>query len=120
MELYANLLQRLRATHHDLNLQLQLNPDGLPKRGAFEVSIAKKPTANVSERIVLWSGLHRSPRAKKFPPMDELVKDVLRALDLPNEETLNDDDEDVVETIEKKAATPPAKKAFGPAKRTKK
>lgn len=70
---------------HNLNIQLCLNPDGTPKRGAFEIYITKKPVANVKDRKLLWSGLKRTPRAAKFPNVQELAEELKQFFDLPAE-----------------------------------
>ncbi|EDW82545.1 uncharacterized protein Dwil_GK25075 [Drosophila willistoni] len=62
-------------------LQLQLNAlDRPPRRGAFELSLALRPTAEATEQQALWSGLKRTPRAHKWPNMDVLYEQIVDAL----------------------------------------
>ncbi|EDW05228.1 GH12971 [Drosophila grimshawi] len=61
-------------------LQLQLNAHGAPRRGAFELSFAPNPTAVASEQRPLWSGLKRTPRAQKFPDVDDIYQQIVEIL----------------------------------------
>uniref|UniRef100_A0A182PTD9 Selenoprotein H n=1 Tax=Anopheles epiroticus TaxID=199890 RepID=A0A182PTD9_9DIPT len=59
-------------------LQLVLNENGKPRRGAFEISIAK---AKDGEKVLVWSGLPKGPpRKDKFPEAKAILDDVLKAL----------------------------------------
>uniref|UniRef100_A0A182W905 Selenoprotein H n=1 Tax=Anopheles minimus TaxID=112268 RepID=A0A182W905_9DIPT len=62
----------------DSNLQLVLNEDGKPRRGAFEISIAKSMDG---EKVLVWSGVSKGPpRKEKFPDTKSILDDVLKAL----------------------------------------
>ncbi|SPP86511.1 blast:Selenoprotein BthD [Drosophila guanche] len=61
-------------------LQLQLNVEGTSRRGAFELHLAKQPTTEASEQQSLWSGLKRTPRAQKFPPVDDVFRWIVEIL----------------------------------------
>ncbi|TMW44449.1 hypothetical protein DOY81_010470, partial [Sarcophaga bullata] len=61
----------------NLELQLVINGDGPPRRGSFEVAIAKTPT---SERSLLWTGLKNTPRASKFPVVERIADDIKQYL----------------------------------------
>ncbi|EDV91625.1 GH19705 [Drosophila grimshawi] len=61
-------------------LQLQLNAQGAPRRGAFELSFGPNPTAVASEQRPLWSGLKRTPRAQKFPDVDDIYQQIVEIL----------------------------------------
>uniref|UniRef100_A0A182QAK2 Selenoprotein H n=1 Tax=Anopheles farauti TaxID=69004 RepID=A0A182QAK2_9DIPT len=59
--------------------QLVLNEGGAPRRGAFEISIAK--SKDDEQKVLVWSGLKRGPpRKDKFPEAKSLLEDVLKAL----------------------------------------
>lgn len=58
--------------------QLVLNEDGKPRRGAFEISIAK---GKDGEKVLVWSGLPKGPpRKDKFPEPKTILDDVLKVL----------------------------------------
>lgn len=76
----------------DVKLQLVINGDGPPRRGSFEVALAKAPTYKDDERSLLWTGLKNTPRAAKFPDARKLTDNIRLYLDLksaeaPKEET---------------------------------
>ncbi|KAH8276605.1 hypothetical protein KR044_008626, partial [Drosophila immigrans] len=61
-------------------LQLQLNAlERPPRRGAFELSFALRPTTVVGEQRPLWSGLKRTPRAQKFPDVAAMCQQIIEA-----------------------------------------
>lgn len=64
-------------------LQLRLNASGAPRRGSFELSLAKaKANEKEEELVLLWSGLKRGPpRALKFPNAEEVFEEIVRILD---------------------------------------
>lgn len=66
----------------DINLQLSINADGPPKRGAFEVAIALQPSDDIEQRNLIWTGLKRTPRAQKFPNAEEITKVISEYLKL--------------------------------------
>ena len=76
-ELHRNLNLLLNDVQANLELQLVINGDGPPRRGSFEVSIAKTPT---SERSLLWTGLKNTPRAAKFPVGERIADDIKQYL----------------------------------------
>uniref|UniRef100_A0A182VJ53 Selenoprotein H n=1 Tax=Anopheles merus TaxID=30066 RepID=A0A182VJ53_ANOME len=58
--------------------QLVLNEDGKPRRGAFEISIAKTKDG---EKVLVWSGLPKGPpRKDKFPEPKTILDDALKVL----------------------------------------
>lgn len=58
---------------------LVLNEDGKPRRGAFEISVAKTKT---SEKVLVWSGLKKGPpRKEKFPEAKQILPDVLKVVE---------------------------------------
>uniref|UniRef100_A0A182UCG4 Selenoprotein H n=1 Tax=Anopheles melas TaxID=34690 RepID=A0A182UCG4_9DIPT len=58
--------------------QLVLNEDGKPRRGAFEISIAKSKDG---DKVLVWSGLSKGPpRKDKFPEPKTILDDVLKVL----------------------------------------
>uniref|UniRef100_A0A182YMS4 Uncharacterized protein n=1 Tax=Anopheles stephensi TaxID=30069 RepID=A0A182YMS4_ANOST len=60
------------------NLQLVLNENGKPRRGAFEISIAKSVDG---EKVLVWSGMSKGPpRKDKFPEAKSILDVVLKAL----------------------------------------
>uniref|UniRef100_A0A182RR82 Selenoprotein H n=1 Tax=Anopheles funestus TaxID=62324 RepID=A0A182RR82_ANOFN len=62
----------------DHSFQLVLNENGKPRRGAFEVSIAKSMD---DEKTLVWSGVSKGPpRKEKFPEVKSILDDVLKAL----------------------------------------
>ena len=83
-ELHRNLNVLLSDVHANLELQLVINGDGPPRRGSFEVSIAKTPT---SERSLLWTGLKNSPRAAKFPVVERIADDIKQYLGITSAES---------------------------------
>lgn len=83
-ELHRNLNILLIDVQANLELQLVINGDGPPRRGSFEVSIAKSPT---SERTLLWSGLKNTPRAAKFPIVERIADDIKQYLGITSAES---------------------------------
>ncbi|KAL7745170.1 hypothetical protein ACLKA6_008223 [Drosophila palustris] len=63
----------------DLDPNHPLNVQGAPRRGAFELSFAPHPTTVTSEQRPIWSGLKRTPRAQKFPNVDEMSELIIQA-----------------------------------------
>ncbi|EDW65262.2 uncharacterized protein Dvir_GJ19168 [Drosophila virilis] len=78
-ELHSALLSKIQAAGQPFQLQLQLNAQGAPRRGAFELSFAPHPTTNANEQRPIWSGLKRTPRAQKFPNVDEMYQQIVQA-----------------------------------------
>uniref|UniRef100_A0A182NAS7 Selenoprotein H n=1 Tax=Anopheles dirus TaxID=7168 RepID=A0A182NAS7_9DIPT len=61
------------------NFQLVLNESGKPRRGAFEISVAK--TKDDEKKVPVWSGLKKGPpRKDKFPEAESILDDILKAL----------------------------------------
>ncbi|EAT45014.1 AAEL003681-PA [Aedes aegypti] len=57
---------------------LKLNEGGKPRRGAFEISVAKSKDAKPTQ---IWTGLSKGPpRKDKFPEANQILKEVLAAL----------------------------------------
>uniref|UniRef100_A0A1A9WZB8 Selenoprotein BthD n=1 Tax=Glossina brevipalpis TaxID=37001 RepID=A0A1A9WZB8_9MUSC len=69
-----------------IELQLCLNAEGTPRRGSFEVAIARGP-ASPPNRIQLWSGVTKTPRAGKFPPSEQLLEDIKKIVIAVKDET---------------------------------
>ncbi|CRK90370.1 CLUMA_CG003988, isoform A [Clunio marinus] len=62
----------------DHNFELELNSEGKPKRGSFEIHIIK---AGSDKKIEIWSGLNRGPpRKEKFPTSESLVPIITKAI----------------------------------------
>ncbi|KFB46578.1 selenoprotein BthD [Anopheles sinensis] len=60
------------------NFQLVLNESGKPRRGSFEIAIAKEKDG---KQVLVWSGLPKGPpRKDKFPDVKSILDDVLKAL----------------------------------------
>lgn len=78
-ELHAALQTSIQNSGEQFKLQLQLNAQGAPRRGAFELSFALQPTTVASELRPIWSGLKRTPRAQKFPNVDEMCEQIIQA-----------------------------------------
>ncbi|XP_068158962.1 selenoprotein BthD [Drosophila tropicalis] len=99
-ELHATLQERGLK-----QLQLQLNAlDRPPRRGAFELHLALRPTAEATEQQALWSGLKRTPRAQKWPDMDVLYEQIVQAL---NKDQNQDQKEESKKKKEAKATATP-------------
>ncbi|XP_064546789.1 selenoprotein BthD [Drosophila montana] len=81
-ELHASLAEALRALQPDMQLQLRLNENNMPRIGSFEVAIAPTPTEDVLERQVLWTGLERVPVSAKVPHVDDIIAPACMALRL--------------------------------------
>lgn len=68
--LFEEIREALTGEHE---LELELNPEGNPKRGSFEIFLKEK---------LIWSGIGKGPpRKDKFPDpteMIEKVRDVLK------------------------------------------
>lgn len=78
-ELHATLQTRLQnAGQQFQQLQLQLNAQGAPRRGAFELSFAPNPTTDTTGQHLIWSGWKRTPRAQKFPDADEMCEQIIK------------------------------------------
>ncbi|KAL1404454.1 hypothetical protein pipiens_018878 [Culex pipiens pipiens] len=74
----AQIHSELGALAPEHSFSLVLNEDGKPRRGAFEISVAK---AGESEKVLVWSGLPKGPpRKDKFPEAEAILADVLKAL----------------------------------------
>ena len=57
-------------------MEAELNPDGKPKRGSFEITVVRDD----GQENLVWSGLKRGPPRKlKFPEEAELL-DAVRAV----------------------------------------
>lgn len=79
--LHAEVVDYIQTNFNkDFQLQLDLNPNGAPPRGSFEVFIAPKPTDEKSERTELWSGVKRTPRAQKFPTVEVVAEKLVEVL----------------------------------------
>lgn len=64
----------------DKTFALLLNEKGVPRRGAFEISIVKDKS-NMEDAVLIWTGIKRGPpRREKFPDPNILVADILKAL----------------------------------------
>lgn len=81
-ELHASLADALRTLQPDMQLQLRLNENDMPRLGSFEVAIAATPTEDVQERQVLWTGLERVPVSAKVPHVDDIIAPACIALKL--------------------------------------
>ncbi|EDW12916.1 selenoprotein BthD [Drosophila mojavensis] len=81
-ELHASLEEALRALQPDLQLQLRINENNMPRLGAFEVAIAPTPTDDHRMRKVLWTGLQRVPVSAKVPHVDDIIAPACMALKL--------------------------------------
>ena len=58
-------------------MDAELNPDGKPKRGSFEITLVRD---DGKEKLV-WSGLAKGPpRRLKFPDEEELLEAAAEAL----------------------------------------
>lgn len=77
-ELHAALQTRLQNAGQQFQLQLQLNAQGAPRRGAFELSFAPNPSTDTTEQHLIWSGWKRTPRAQKFPDPDEMCEQIIK------------------------------------------
>lgn len=80
------------ALQPEIVLQLSINSDGPPRRGAFEVAITTKPSDDVEERNLIWTGLKRTPRAQKFPDAAEMTEIIKKFLKLTSAESPTNDD----------------------------
>lgn len=74
----AQLHKELSELAPEQSFGLKLNEGGKPRRGAFEISVAKSQDA---KPVQIWSGLPKGPpRKEKFPEADQILQDVLSAL----------------------------------------
>lgn len=86
--LHRELQNELIKIKPDIELQLSLNAEGTPRRGSFEIAIAQEP-APPAKRIELWSGVKKTPRAGKFPPLEQVLKDITKIIIATKKETEN-------------------------------
>uniref|UniRef100_A0A1I8PKZ5 Selenoprotein BthD n=1 Tax=Stomoxys calcitrans TaxID=35570 RepID=A0A1I8PKZ5_STOCA len=75
----VNLLTPLKS---NIELQLCVNSDGPPRRGAFEVAISMEPSDDVDQRNLIWTGIKRTPRAQKFPAAEDMAEVIKKHLKL--------------------------------------
>ena len=60
--------------------EYQLNEQGPPRRGAFEISVYKSQQ-KPSDASLIWTGIKRGPpRREKFPESNALVTDIQKVL----------------------------------------
>lgn len=88
------------ALQPEIVLQLSINSDGPPRRGSFEVAITTKPSDDVEERNLIWTGLKRTPRAQKFPDAAEMTEIIKKFLKLTSPESPTNDVKAEVESSE--------------------
>lgn len=82
IDLHASLAEALRTMQPQMQLQLRLNENNSPRVGAFEVSIATRPTDDHSARYELWTGIRRVPVTAKVPHVDDIIAPACLALRL--------------------------------------
>lgn len=59
-------------------LSLQLNPNGKPSRGSYEIYVQK---SSKDDKVNIWSGLKKGPpRKDKFPEVASLMDQIKKAL----------------------------------------
>lgn len=62
----------------ETTLSLQLNPNGKPSRGSFEIYVQK---SSKDDKVNIWSGLKKGPpRKDKFPEVASLMDQIKKAL----------------------------------------